>query len=250
MEKTALEALTWRHAFLRRVCNTFLRAPWLFNLLTLRRWSSLDAGYWAERTVDGKRGIKDYVDLAPTSLPLLAEVEVRAAGNRDAVILDLGCNVGRHLNALRERGFRNLHGVDVNATCGAEVGKIFPELAQSASLTWASFQAYLPSVPDGFFDIVFTHGKTIEHMTPRFRIADELARVCRGWLVLGNVGFSTGSYPRFWIYELERSGFALVKLLQPEWEWAPDSPVNRPHSLAVFRRIPSGEPPRGGEEAA
>ena len=237
--RETLTGITYRHQWLRRFCNTVFRAPWLFDLLTRRRWNRLDAPYWAQRSVDGKRGMQDYVELSPTSRPLLAEVEVRAQGNSEARILDLGCNVGRHLNTLREKGFTDLHGVDVNAGCREEMLKFFPALAESATLSWASFQEYLPAMPDGFFDIIFTHGKTIEHTHPSFNLCSELARVGRNWLILGNVGFSTGSFPRFWIYELERSGFALRKLLQPEHEWAPDSPVNRPHSLAVFQKIPN-----------
>jgi SAM-dependent methyltransferase len=234
----SLAACTFRHAFLRRFCNTVLRSPWIYELLTGKRFRYLDTAYWKGRRPDGKRGITDYIELSPTSLPLLDEVERRARGDRQAAILDLGCNVGRHVRALRDRGFANLHGVDVNPLCAGHMDAAFPGLATQCAFVWRPFQEYLPTVPTGFFDIVFTHGKTIEHVPPGFPLVRELGRVCKGCVVLGNVGFGTGSYPRFWIHEFERAGFALVKLLQPEREWSPDSPQNRPHSLAVFVRIP------------
>lgn len=235
--RARLEALTYRHAFWRRLCNTVFRAPWVYELFIRRKVHALGASYWAARKADGKRGIADYIALAPTSHPLLEEVVARTGGKTDAVILDLGCNVGRHLNALHERGYAHLYGVDVNASCAEAMRQHFNSLSRTVTVRWESFETFLPAIADDFFDVVFTHGKTIEHVHPGFRLVREVCRVTKDYVILGNVGFSTGSYPRFWIHEFERNGFALVKLLQPEREWAPDSPVNRPHSLAVFRKI-------------
>ncbi len=236
-ENKALPALIYRHNFLRRACNTLFRKSRVYEALTNNQKRFLNSDYWATREKNGVRGIEDYIELAPTSYPLLKEIRKRANGNRDQKILDLGCNVGRHLNACMDMGFSNLHGVDINSKCENEMKTHFPQLAAKASVNWMAFEDYLPTVPNKEFDIIFTHGKTIEHVNPRFGLVEELTRVCREWLILGNVGFSTGSFPRFWLYEFEKANFAPVKILQPEHEWCPESPVNRPHSLIVLKRI-------------
>lgn len=50
----------------------------------------------------------------PAGLAMMQEILERVPG-REAAILGMGCNVGRHMNYLHQQGYRNLHGVDFSS---------------------------------------------------------------------------------------------------------------------------------------
>ncbi len=78
---------------------------------------------------------------------------------RNARILEVGCNEGNQLCALREMGFQNLYGIEIQDYA---LRKARARL-QSAQLALAT--AFEIPYPDGFFDLVFTSGVLI-HIAP------------------------------------------------------------------------------------
>lgn len=236
-ESMALKAINPKHNWKKKFINSNPVLFALYRLLKLGRERVKGAKYWGSRGEFGERGMSLYVDLSPTSKPLINEVITRVGDNKQYKILDLGCNVGRHLNELHKKGIGELYGVDVNQSCEEAMAKYFPELAGDAKCSWQSFEDYLPSVPDNHFDIIYTHGISIEHTSPLCNIEKHLCRITSKYIILVNVSFNRGSYPRSWLENIQKYGFSIVKLLQPEKEWSPESTDNRPHSLVVFQRI-------------
>ncbi len=232
--KKVIEQLIFRHNFWQKFFNSFLKLPLRRYIRVIKKRGKMKSRQ--QHWLSPKISPADYRELAPTSHSMLSEIKKRAS-NRKAPILDLGCNCGRHLNALFQGEFDNLYGVDINQFALDQGKKYFPELFDKAKFTCQSFEDYLPTVKDNFFEIVFTHGTTIEEVSSQFSLAKQLARITKHYLVLANIDVSGGAFPRFWVYEFERAGFALIKLLQPEFEWSPDSLENRPHSLMVFQKI-------------
>lgn len=205
-----------------KLWNTYIRLPlpWKMRFATHRHWETQEPG-------DG-HGPDQFLRLTPTSDALLAEVE-RLAVEPQAAILDLGCNVGRHLDALWQRGFRNLHGVDVQHSALKLMGEVFPGMCAVAQVRQGTFQEYLPTVADRRFDVTFTHGATIELVPPTYPICREMARVTAGAVVL-IIEENGHYYPRLWEQEFLRAGFLLTKLLRPA---APGATA----SLLVFTRL-------------
>jgi pseudaminic acid biosynthesis-associated methylase len=78
---------------------------------------------------------------------------------RSARILEVGCNEGNQLCALREMGFDQLYGIEIQDYA---LRKARARL-QNAQLALAS--AFEIPYPDGFFDLVFTSGVLI-HIAP------------------------------------------------------------------------------------
>ena len=58
------------------------------------------------------------------------------------------------------------------------------------------------------FDIVYTHGATIELLKPTFPLASELSRVTKKYLIL-LIQENGHQYPRFWRLEFRINGFSL-----------------------------------------
>lgn len=208
-----------RSRLLEKVWNTYTHIP---------LHTTLDAAYWAAQPLGANHGPDKYVELQPSSRVLIEEVATRALGFQ-APVLDLGCNVGRHLNALYQRGFRNIYGIDVQHAALEYMGKVFPEMQKIAHVQQGIFQQYLPIVEDRFFDIVFTHGATIELVPPTFPICQQMARVTKNFVIL-MISETGHSYPRLWETEFNRVGFALTKLLRPA---CPDAST----SLLVFQPL-------------
>jgi len=189
-----------------KIWNTFIRVrlPW-------RR--TLDASYWGKRGRGESHGPEQYVELQESSRVLLDEVAA-CVSDPKAKILDLGCNVGRHLGALHKRGFANLYGVDIQQSALEQMGKVFPDMAAVAHIEHATFQDYLPKIPDRFFDVVFTHGATVELVPPSFPVCRQMARTTEKSVVM--VIHENGhAFPRLWETEFLRTGFLLAKILRP-----------------------------------
>lgn len=189
-----------------KIWNTFVRVslPW-------RR--TLDAAYWEQRERGTPHGPDQYVELQESSHVLIDEV-VRLASGRSAPILDLGCNVGRHLNALHKLGYTNLYGMDVQREAFEHMERVFPEVKKAAHLEQGTFQDCLPRVADRFFEVSFTHGATLELVPPSFPVCREMARVT-GKAVVLVINENGQAYPRLWETEFMRTGFLLTKLLRP-----------------------------------
>ena len=250
-----------RFRLLNKIRNTFLQAHWLWPLIVDDRWYDVSSGQelperrWLNARVSRRidrilsrlgfwpslgRGFGDvtywselnfgdhYAKLQPSSYPLIDEIESRAS-SRDASILELGCNCGRHLHALVERGFTDLCGVDVSRSALNYMDIAFPGLRSRVQLSHMTFQQFLSRTQDNAYDIVFSHGATVEFVHPSFPLVKHLTRIAKDYVLLV-ITENGPNYPRFWTYEFERAGFVLVKLLRPCAEGSRTS-------LLVYRTI-------------
>jgi SAM-dependent methyltransferase len=163
---------------------------------------------------------------------LLDAVMAYAAGT-EAAILDLGCNCGRHLNALYQAGYRDLTGVDAMAGALDVFRREFTDAAACSKLSHDLFQRFLSRQQDRSYDIVYSHGATLELVHPSFDIVRHICRITRRHVVLF-LNEHAHAYPRFWIYEFRRRGFYLVDALRPAGQL---SSMDLAASLLVFQRI-------------
>ena len=267
-------ALSGRAHRLKRAVNTFLAFPFLFDLVIKdRHYSELIAGqtkrnvpylaarvlqkvlwFWP-RIIDAKPWVAgrpgegpqpdNFIALDAYSSPAMCDAIGRYASSKDAPILDLGCNVGRHLDVLRRNGFTNLTGVDAMATALERMLTEFPETAKVSKLHNDLFQRFLRQQPDQFFDLLYSHGATIELIHPSFDIVKHMCRVTRHYVVLIQNEIRVHPYPRFWTYEFARNGFFLREALRPVGGIPPANSSAVPSLLVYCRYIDGskmGEP--------
>lgn len=102
----------------------------------------------------------------------------------DARVLEIGCSSGRHLAHLHDAGFRDLHGIELNAESIDVMGEFFPELAEDGTFYVDDVGEVLPDFEDGAFDAVFSV-ETLQHIHPddADRVFDEIARVTGDLLI-------------------------------------------------------------------
>jgi SAM-dependent methyltransferase len=257
-------ALAGRAFTMRRAVNTFLAFPLLFDLVIKDRhfaafiegridrdfpyllsrllqkslwfWPRIiDAKPWVEGRTGNRQQPDNFIALDAHSSRALCDAVERYASSNDAPILDLGCNVGRHLDVLRRRGFTKLTGVDAMAAALDRMSVEFPETAKSAKLRHDLFQRFLRQQPDQDFDLLYSHGATIQLVHPSFDIVKHMCRVTRNHVVLILNEVYPDPYPRFWTYEFARNGFFLREARRPAGEIPPADSSAIP-SLLVYRR--------------
>lgn len=182
--------------------------------------------YWDNYSTD------NFNEIGHSSFALLNEVMELAPG-KQTPILDMGCNVGRHLNYLHQQGYRNLRGVDFSGRAIEDMAARYPNLHADSKLTVASFQDYLSGSPEQV-DLVYTRGATFELVPPSFPLIKQVCKIARQYVVMC-ISETGHAYPRFWEYEFARNGFELVHLRRPASLLAPDHKV----SLLTFKRIGS-----------
>ena len=153
------------------------------------------------------------------------------APDRNAAILDMGCNVGRHLDYLYRQGYRNLRGVDWSSAASRDMATRYPQMHAASRLTVASFQDFLGGQPEPA-DLVYTRGATFELVHPAFPLISHVCRIARRYVVLV-IAEAGHAYPRFWEYEFAREGFELSHLRRPASPLAPEHRV----SLLTFQRL-------------
>lgn len=97
----------------------------------------------------------------------------------DARILEVGCNVGNQLTVLREMGYGDLYGIEIQQYALGQARSKLPDVH------FVEASAFEIPYPDGYFDVVFTSGVLI-HIAPGDlpRAADEIHR-CTGQYIWG-----------------------------------------------------------------
>ena len=99
-------------------------------------------------------------------------------------ILEVGCNVGRNLNALNISGFKNLHAIEINQNAINLMKEHFADTYQQVNISLGSAQEILKKFENGKFDIVFSMA-VLQHI-PNEDIDDvtkEISRICGNYLI-------------------------------------------------------------------
>jgi SAM-dependent methyltransferase len=194
-------------------------------------WPTIvDADSWIVGDFGKYRDPSHFKDLRSGIDILLLEKVLEHTINKDAPVLDLGCNSGRHLEYLHKNGLRNLSGVDVMKSALMYFQERCPDAYEDSTIHHDFFQHFLRNEMDKKYETVYSVGATIELVHPSFDIIGEICRVANSYVVI-LVQENYHSYPRFYVTEFERNQFKLVYSLRPIRE----STV----SLLVFNRTRS-----------
>jgi SAM-dependent methyltransferase len=146
---------------------------------------------WAERTGDFSPAY--YADIGPNEVSETLATAVSYYADEDASILEVGCGSGRHLAHLRNAGFENLSGVDINDESFDVMAEHYPELASTATFHAGAIETVVPEFPDDSFDVVYSV-ETLQHVHPENEwVFEDLTRVTSDLLITAE---NEGNSPR------------------------------------------------------
>ncbi len=137
--------------------------------------------YWSAPPGKGNQP-QAYVDHPDRSAYLIGLLQ--RIGVADGSVLEIGCNVGRNLEALRRAGYGPLTGIEINAGALAEMGRVFPDLHGTATLINQPVETALPPMADGAVDVCFTMAVLL-HIHPDSEwVFPHMLRVAKRYLVV------------------------------------------------------------------
>jgi SAM-dependent methyltransferase len=130
---------------------------------------------WAERS--GRFSPEYYAQLGPNGVSETLAGVFDHYVDGDAAILEVGCGCGRHLAHLRDQGYGDLTGIDVNDESFAVMGEAYPALANTGTFHTTSLEAFVSDVPDDAFDVVYSV-ETLQHIHPEESwVFEDVARI-------------------------------------------------------------------------
>ena len=202
--------------------NFFLKILWFFPNLESHK-------YWMGQKEKDQHGYQNYLKIDEDANLLITEIEKRVRDKKSR-ILDLCCNAGRHLNQLNQLGYSNLYGVDMNSYAIEKMKNIYKDF-NSNNVSCSSAENYLLKTEDNFFDVVYTHGASVELIPSTFPIVNEVCRVTKN-IVIFLIQEDGHSYPRFWKYEFKKNNMILEYFKKVK----PSSIDKSGLSLLVYRK--------------
>jgi len=99
-------------------------------------------------------------------------------------ILELGCNCGVNLNHLRNLGYLNLYGIDINEIAITKMKEVFNEVYNNSNIYIGSLEETLPIIPDKSIDVTFSMA-VLEHIHPdtTLKVCNEIKRITKKYII-------------------------------------------------------------------
>lgn len=132
------------------------------------------------------------------------------SGNKNIKILELGCNVGRNLNYLFNRGYHNLTAIELSHNA-LKLGKqSYPNLFASCRIINNSIENCLDDLTD--FDVIFSLA-TLEHIHKKVakKVFDSIVQRTKFIITIEDeITDSHRHFPRNYKYIFEKRGFQQI----------------------------------------
>lgn len=182
---------------------------------------------------------ENYINLQPSSYVLIDEVkrciDIVSTYNDQVSVIDLCCGPGRHLNEIYEYKNTKLYGVEINSNAKDLMHKNFPDLANDSVLIIDDLRNFF-KYNNEKFDVVFTHGRSIDLIPPTIDLVKEIANITKHFFIMINIKNDRPSHQRFWEYEFKKHGLTLIKHFYPESSYCIPESDDRDFMFQVYRR--------------
>jgi SAM-dependent methyltransferase len=146
-----------------------IRPPWVWDEDRCR-------SYWATRTDESNGNEPASYAGKPQAIVEFLHGFWQPYVTPEMRILEVGCNAGANLHGLRERGYRNLAGVEINPAAIAALRHSFPELAD-AEITEGALEQVLPQIEP--VDVVFSMAVLLHVHPSSTAVFEQMARLGR-----------------------------------------------------------------------
>lgn len=205
-------------------------------------WKGLDPKeilhfYWKNPEVDGGANLpQNYLPNEKNRYTSALLVEtISKYVDKNASILELGCNVGRNLEFLRQAGFECLSGVEINEKAIELLKETFPELAKKGTIIHSSIEDFFNQPKFQESELIFTSA-VLEHLSQESEsIFDRMANSAKRFIVTLEIENEDVNFHRIkgrrYKEIFESKGFRSIeeKILK-------DSSPLKGYTLRVFKR--------------
>lgn len=169
--------------------------------------------YWKTRMATGDaNAYTEYLKNVELSEYFVKIVD-RYASNKNISIIELGCNVGRNLNAFFVAGYKNLYGIEINSHAIEAMKTYYPDMANVVKIYNSSIEDKIKELSE--FDLVFTIA-VLMHIHPDSEwIFEQIARITKNWLITfeDESGEATKNFPRNYKKIFEEFGLKEVEYI-------------------------------------
>ncbi len=146
--------------------------------------------YWAHPDI--KNLPSNYISLETIPRSICLAERGCTAIPKDARIVELGCNVGRNLYYLKQYGYTNLSGIEINSDAIELGSRVYGHIG---SMLHGSIESWLPRLADKSFDVLFTMS-VLFHVHPESEwIFKEMVRVSKRIIIVED---ETSVTPKIW----------------------------------------------------
>lgn len=154
--------------------------------------------YWQTRTIGDDHGPEKYLNEDNSTYVLLEDL--LKVLDSDASFLEIGCNAGRNLNYLLQKGYKDLAGIEINEVSVKETLKEhFPELYNQGKFYIGNAANEIKKIDDERYQVVFSIA-VLEHIPPEdIRLFDDMVRVSSKYIAV-----ITGENSKVYPYDFEK----------------------------------------------
>jgi len=144
--------------------------------------------------------------------------------SKKSKIIELGCNVGRNLNYLSQRGYTNIYGIEISKNALEKMKEIYPEMGSSIEVFHSAIEDKIKKFEQDEFDVVFTMA-VLEHIhTDSEWVFEEIVRITKRYLITieDEKCISWRHFPRNYRKIFEKLG--LEEILEMKCDEVPNLP--------------------------
>jgi len=169
----------------------------------------LQANYWQSRTLDTNHSPDIYTEPDETTYALLDDLlKVTTPENS---FLEIGCNSGRNLKYLYDKGYKKLGGIEINPVSINKVLKEkFPDLYRDGDFYVGNAADEIEKVGDQSYDVVFSNAVLVHIEAKDKKLFDHMARVSRKYIAILTNENPSNSQPYKFQQIFEGLGYKMV----------------------------------------
>ena len=166
----------------------------------------------------------DYVYVKHTSEYLFEQVSSLPNISKQSPILEIGCNVGRNLNYLFEKGYQNIFGIEISQKAVNLMREYYPDMSKHVTIFHGSVEDEIIKLRDNQFDLTFSNA-VLMHIHPSSNsIFKEISRISSKYIRTMEVEnlYYYGVFPRDYKTIFEQLGWKMLKQEINNWENEPE----------------------------
>jgi len=171
--------------------------------------------YWLTRNSKGSNAYTDYFKNEESS-QFLVDLIKKRLDKKEIKILEVGCNVGRNLNALFKKGYKNLYGIEINSNAIDAMRTHYSDMTETVKIFNNKIEDVIKGFTDNEFDVVFSMAVLMHIHHDSEWVFDHLSRITKHYLITieDETGVAMRNFPRDYKQVFEGIGLKEIECVE------------------------------------